>query len=634
MPPRKAKAPPAAPLGVTLKLGSLLQVSSFQIRNRGPAHQPASGAPAPRSSKPDTLCEPTEPVVSLGLLVEGRGFQPPARKDEAGYVRPHDDSEVDQTEAGDLIALAHMLAEEGPDICDDLDIRSEQIEEQEAALQSTCRRQREHDSPSKATRSGFSDSPSSAAEASGPAADFLSPLERLRSAAALSLATDDDVEAGFGAVAAVVESDLIVGDLDLSASDRLVDVNSGGDLYFVFCSSGISTAERAVVVKFGPSRMATQGEALAYEIASVMGAPSARARLLHGGSRGWESLLAGAQALAPSPDAESDDGEDEGKTSEPTEQDEGEGKDDPASAPPASRLSSAERLARTMGRSRVALLVELVNGPPLAQSPDAFGGPAVSEATAESLGRLAALDLVLANPDRLPCRELGWRGNPNNVRWGVSFRAVKGIDHTLARKPPRMMLCTPSAAAGVAASVLGLPLPPEGPKPDRRRMAQPLVPSGPELVATWLEAAGGGQVDGPAFVRGFRAALVAGVPLLSTLSGLLSELDDELASFFETIRRETKAGGGKDPLGSTRDLKQLQDRSARDANLRAAFSSAEARLLAGAGADRGATEDRPGDRSFLAAKDMRAVSAHELRTRLRHVTPRLEAILTAAHLRE
>ena len=33
-------------------------------------------------------------------------------------------------------------------------------------------------------------------------------------------------------------------------------------------------------------------------------------------------------------------------------------------------------------------------------------------ATAEDLGRLFTLDMLLGNADRLPCSELGWRGNP------------------------------------------------------------------------------------------------------------------------------------------------------------------------------------------------------------------------------
>lgn len=37
----------------------------------------------------------------------------------------------------------------------------------------------------------------------------------------------------------------------------------------------------------------------------------------------------------------------------------------------------------------------------------------------EDLGRLFLLDMVLGNADRLPCIDLGWRGNPNNIMHGA-----------------------------------------------------------------------------------------------------------------------------------------------------------------------------------------------------------------------
>lgn len=43
--------------------------------------------------------------------------------------------------------------------------------------------------------------------------------------------------------------------------------------------------------------------------------------------------------------------------------------------------------------------------------------------TAACLGRVLLLDLILRNEDRLPCRELGWRGNPANLMisdWSTS----------------------------------------------------------------------------------------------------------------------------------------------------------------------------------------------------------------------
>lgn len=43
----------------------------------------------------------------------------------------------------------------------------------------------------------------------------------------------------------------------------------------------------------------------------------------------------------------------------------------------------------------------------------------------EDLGRLFTLDMLLGNPDRLPCAELGWRGNPG-ARRGQARRRVGG----------------------------------------------------------------------------------------------------------------------------------------------------------------------------------------------------------------
>ena len=81
-------------------------------------------------------------------------------------------------------------------------------------------------------------------------------------------------------------------------------------------------------------------------------------------------------------------------------------------------------------------------------------------------------------------------------------------------------------------------------------------------------------------------------------------------------------------MGSTRGLRHLQDKASKDARMREAFREAEDTLPS---ATRQGVE-QPGDSSFLGCRDTRAVSSHELRTRLRHIIPRLEAALTAAQL--
>eukprot|EP01018_Ginkgo_biloba_P037189 Gb_03643 [translate_table: standard] len=56
-----------------------------------------------------------------------------------------------------------------------------------------------------------------------------------------------------------------------------------------------------------------------------------------------------------------------------------------------------------------------VHGRPLFQCPCAFDTQEAAQKTAAALGRILFLDLVLRNEDRLPCRQLGWRGNPANL---------------------------------------------------------------------------------------------------------------------------------------------------------------------------------------------------------------------------
>jgi hypothetical protein len=42
----------------------------------------------------------------------------------------------------------------------------------------------------------------------------------------------------------------------------------------------------------------------------------------------------------------------------------------------------------------------------------------------EDLGRLFLLDMILGNADRLPCADLGWRGNPGNILLGAQGKIV------------------------------------------------------------------------------------------------------------------------------------------------------------------------------------------------------------------
>ncbi len=75
----------------------------------------------------------------------------------------------------------------------------------------------------------------------------------------------------------------------------------------------------------------------------------------------------------------------------------------------------------------------------LNQCADAFEGTNVPSLF-EDLGRIFLLDMVLGNSDRLPCIDLGWRGNPSNIMYGTRGAKYSGrgiaIDSCVARRPP------------------------------------------------------------------------------------------------------------------------------------------------------------------------------------------------------
>ncbi|KAL5221388.1 hypothetical protein ABZP36_026101 [Zizania latifolia] len=61
------------------------------------------------------------------------------------------------------------------------------------------------------------------------------------------------------------------------------------------------------------------------------------------------------------------------------------------------------------------LFCSYVHGSPLLENIVPFDSHESAEKTAEALGRVLMLDLVLRNEDRLRCRPLGWRGNYANL---------------------------------------------------------------------------------------------------------------------------------------------------------------------------------------------------------------------------
>ncbi|XVF08615.1 hypothetical protein REPUB_Repub07fG0018100 [Reevesia pubescens] len=170
-----------------------------------------------------------------------------------------------------------------------------------------------------------------------------------------------------------------------------VTVNSGGVVFFaLFNQPGLddtSPKEAAAVIKFSSSRMATQSERLGYEFAKWLGIRIPQARVIHNSSPEWHQINEAAQKARVTATSEGDE------VGEVT----------------CSDLLDALELSRCL------FLMSYVHGSPLLESLSAFDSRENAERTAAALGRVLMLDLVIRNEDRLPCRQLRWRGNPANL---------------------------------------------------------------------------------------------------------------------------------------------------------------------------------------------------------------------------
>ncbi|WIA28283.1 hypothetical protein OEZ86_010836 [Tetradesmus obliquus] len=103
------------------------------------------------------------------------------------------------------------------------------------------------------------------------------------------------------------------------------------------------------------------------------------------------------------------------------------------------------------------LLMEYVEGDRLSDSPQALQGCAV-EPLLEDVGCLFLLDMLLGNADRMPCPDLGWRGNANNLLHGAPGTRHEGrpvaIDSCVARRPPALKASAEDAAVERLAQLL------------------------------------------------------------------------------------------------------------------------------------------------------------------------------------
>ncbi|KAF6258121.1 hypothetical protein COO60DRAFT_1151434 [Scenedesmus sp. NREL 46B-D3] len=103
------------------------------------------------------------------------------------------------------------------------------------------------------------------------------------------------------------------------------------------------------------------------------------------------------------------------------------------------------------------LLMEYVEGDKLSDSPQALQGCAVGRLL-EDVGCLFLLDMLLGNADRMPCADLGWRGNAHNLLYGApgtrhESRPV-AIDSCVARRPPALKASAEDAAVERLAQLL------------------------------------------------------------------------------------------------------------------------------------------------------------------------------------
>jgi hypothetical protein len=63
--------------------------------------------------------------------------------------------------------------------------------------------------------------------------------------------------------------------------------------------------------------------------------------------------------------------------------------------------------------------------------------------------------MLLGNSDRLPCEDLGWRGNLENVMYasaGPWANRVVAIDAVVSRRPPGGLMCAEVGCAALIGS--------------------------------------------------------------------------------------------------------------------------------------------------------------------------------------
>ncbi|CAL9069299.1 unnamed protein product [Musa banksii] len=179
-----------------------------------------------------------------------------------------------------------------------------------------------------------------------------------------------------------------------------VTVNSGGVVFFALFNTinddDLLPKEAAAVIKIAPSRMATQSERLGYEFARLLGVKTPQARVIHNSSTEWQLIKDAAEKAR---DMTVDSGDEVGAV-------------------------TCSELLEALELSRCLLLMNYCHGSPLVENSIAFDSRIAAENTAAALGRVLMLDLVLRNEDRLPCPQLGWRGNQANLLFSIKVASA------------------------------------------------------------------------------------------------------------------------------------------------------------------------------------------------------------------
>ncbi|KAJ3702094.1 hypothetical protein LUZ61_005799 [Rhynchospora tenuis] len=169
-----------------------------------------------------------------------------------------------------------------------------------------------------------------------------------------------------------------------------VTVNSGGVVFIAlfnnFKNENIAK-EGAAVIKIASSRMATQSERLGYEFARWLGVRTPQARLVHNSTSEWQLIKDAAENACQLAHAAHDD---------------------------VGAVACTE-LLEALDLSRCLFLMNYIHGLPLLEDVAPFNSRESAENTANALGKVLMLDLILRNEDRLRCRHLGWRGNYANL---------------------------------------------------------------------------------------------------------------------------------------------------------------------------------------------------------------------------